>query len=122
MAIGKSAEHSVNWYTSGARRGYVLGVLTLIYVFNLVDRQILSILQQSIKEDLGLSDAQLGLLTGFAFATFYVLAGIPIARLADRTSRRNIIACAVGTWSLMTALCGLAQNYASCLQRAWVLG
>ena len=112
MTNKNTTEAAVNPYSARGRRAYVLGLLTLIYVFNLIDRQILSILQQSIKEDLGLSDAQLGLLTGFAFATFYVLAGVPIARLADRSIRRNIISWAVGTWSLMTALCGLAQNYA----------
>ena len=110
MATSISNE-GTNWYTTSVRKRYVLAVLTIIYVFNLIDRQILSILQQPIKEELGLTDTQLGLLTGFAFATFYVVAGVPIARLADHKSRRNIVALAVGTWSLMTALCGLAQNY-----------
>ena len=109
---GEHGSRNNDPYASAFRRRYVVSLLTVIYVLNLVDRQILSILQQSIKVDLGLSDAQLGLLTGFAFATFYVLAGIPIARWADRGTRRTIIALAVGTWSLMTALCGLAQNYA----------
>jgi predicted MFS family arabinose efflux permease len=71
----------------------------------------LSILQESIKADLGLSDGPLGLLTGFAFAVFYGTAGLPIARLADKSNRRNIIAAAIGLWSLMTAVSGLAQNY-----------
>ncbi|MGC4028316.1 MAG: MFS transporter [Steroidobacteraceae bacterium] len=93
------------------RRGYVLGVLMLVYGCNFLDRQILVILQEPIKADMGLSDAQLGLLTGFAFAVFYVIAGIPIAYLADRGNRRNIIALAVTFWSAMTMLCGAAQNY-----------
>ncbi len=90
---------------------YALGVLTLVYSFNFIDRQLLAILQESIKADLGLKDAQLGLLTGFAFAAFYVTAGIPIARWADRGNRRNIVALAVFTWSFMTSISGLAQNY-----------
>ena len=110
MAVARK-DKSADPYKCVGRRRYVVSLLTVIYVLNLVDRQILSILQQSIKEDLSLSDAQLGLLTGFAFATFYVLAGVPIARWADRGTRRTIIALAVGTWSVMTALCGLAQNY-----------
>ncbi len=96
-------------------RYYVLGVLTLVYVFNFIDRQILVILQESIKEDLGLSDAQLGLLSGFAFAVFYVTVGIPIARWADQGTRRTIISLALGLWSVMTALCGVVQSYAQLL-------
>ena len=98
-------------YESNAYRRYVLGVLTFVYAVNFIDRQLLSILQESIKLDLGLSDTQLGLLTGFAFAIFYVLAGIPIARLAERSNRRNIIAGSIGIWSIMTAVSGLAGNY-----------
>lgn len=98
-------------YENKAYRSYVLGVLTLIYAVNFIDRQLLSILQESIKVDLDLSDTQLGLLTGFAFAIFYVMAGIPIARLAERSNRRNIIAGSIGIWSVMTALSGLAGNY-----------
>jgi predicted MFS family arabinose efflux permease len=85
--------------------------LTLTYAFNFVDRQILAILQEPIKAELGLSDSQLGLLTGFAFAVFYVVCGIPIARWADRGVRRSIIALAISVWSVMTGLCGLAQSY-----------
>ena len=92
-------------------RAYVLLVLTGVYTFNFIDRQILVILQQSIKSDLGLSDTQLGLLTGFAFALFYVTMGIPIARLADRSNRKNIIALALAVWSAMTAISGFVQNY-----------
>ncbi|MDC0933984.1 MFS transporter, partial [Gammaproteobacteria bacterium] len=92
-------------------RNYALGLLTVGYCFNFIDRQLLSILQEAIKADLGLSDGQLGLLTGFAFAMFYVSAGIPIARWADRGNRRNIVAYAIGIWSFMTAISGLAQNY-----------
>jgi MFS family permease len=97
---------------SGRRtRNYVLAVLTLVYVFNFIDRQILVILQESIKEEMGLSDKQLGLLSGFAFAVFYVSFGIPIARWADRFNRRNIVAASLGAWSVMTATCGMVQSY-----------
>jgi predicted MFS family arabinose efflux permease len=91
--------------------GYGLFMLTLVYAFNFIDRQILVILQEAIKRDMGLSDAQLGLLSGFSFALVYVTAGIPIAYWADRSNRRNIIAGALALWSGMTALSGLAQNY-----------
>jgi predicted MFS family arabinose efflux permease len=105
----------VNPYASPRTRNYALVVLTIVYTFNFIDRQLLSILQESIKVDLSLSDSQLGLLTGFAFAMFYVTAGIPIARFADRSNRRNIVAVSVGLWSAMTALSGFAQNYAQLL-------
>ncbi len=86
-------------------------MLTLVYAFNFIDRQLLAILQESIKADLSLSDSQLGLLTGFAFAIFYVTAGIPIARWADHANRRNIVAGSLFIWSFMTALSGMVQNY-----------
>jgi len=104
-----------NDYATTRARNYALVLLTIVYSFNFIDRQLLAILQESIKLDLGLSDSQLGLLTGFAFAVFYVTAGIPIARWADRANRRNIIAMSVGLWSLMTALSGVVQNYAQLL-------
>lgn len=97
--------------TSANYRRYVLVLLTLVYALNFIDRQILVILQESIKADMGLSDTQLGLLTGFAFAIFYVSVGIPIARWADVGNRKNIIALAITVWSGMTALSGLTQNY-----------
>ncbi len=104
-----------NPYANKSARYYAVAVLTLVYTFNFVDRQLLAILQESIKADLSLMDWQLGLLTGFAFALFYVTAGIPIARWADRSNRRNIVALAVGTWSLMTAISGLVQSYTQLL-------
>lgn len=97
------------------QRYYALALLTLAYVFNFVDRQIIAILQDPIKAEFGLSDTQLGLLNGFAFALFYVGFGLPLARWADAGVRRNLLAWAVALWSLMTALCGLAQNYAQLL-------
>jgi len=94
-----------------SRPAYVLGVLFVVYVFNFVDRYILSVLLQPIKEDLGVSDTAMGLLTGFAFALFYTLAGLPIARWADRGTRRSIIALGLAVWSAMTALSGLVQSF-----------
>ena len=90
---------------------YIVAVLTLVYIFNFIDRQIISVLQEPIRAELGLSDTQLGLLQGLTFAVFYVVMGIPLARWADVGVRRNVVALAVGTWSIMTALCGVAQNF-----------
>ncbi len=98
-------------YDRKSYRYFVLAVLTLVYALNFVDRQLLVILQEQIKDELKLSDTQLGLLSGFAFALFYVSCGIPIARWADRGVRRSIIAIALTVWSGMTAVSGLAQNY-----------
>jgi len=97
-------------YRRGYKR-YVLLLLTGVYTFNFIDRQILVILQEPIKAELGLSDTQLGLLTGFAFAVLYVSLGIPVARLADKGSRKKIVALSLAAWSAMTALSGMAQNY-----------
>jgi len=96
---------------SNSLRNYVLGILVVVYTFNFIDRQILSILLESIKLDLKLSDTSLGLLTGFAFALFYATLGIPIAKYADYGNRRNLISIAIAVWSFMTALSGLAQNF-----------
>ena len=97
--------------TTAEYRYIALGIFTLTYTLNFVDRQILSILQEPIKSDLGLSDTQLGLLTGFAFALFYVSLGFPIARLADRSNRKRIVVWCLSLWSTMTMLCGLTVNY-----------
>jgi predicted MFS family arabinose efflux permease len=90
-----------------------LWVLLIVYVFNFIDRQIVNILAEPIAQDLKLSDTQIGLMTGLAFALFYTVLGIPIARFADRpgTSRPKLIAAALAIWSVMTALCGVAQNF-----------
>ena len=91
---------------------YVLGLLFVVNVFNFIDRQILAILLEPIKEDLGVSDSAMGFLTGVAFALFYTAAGIPIARRADRGSRRTVIAVGLAIWSAMTAASGLARTFA----------
>ena len=101
-------------FTIGYTR-YVLGVLTIVYVFNFVDRQILAILAQSIKTDLDLSDTQIGALSGVAFGIFYATLGIPIARLADKHSRVTIISVCLALWSAMTALSGQATNFVQLL-------
>ena len=90
---------------------YTLGILSLVYVFNFVDRQILSILNEEIKGDLLLTDAQMGFLYGTAFAVFYALFGIPFGRLADVWVRTRIVAYAVAFWSTATALSGFARNF-----------
>ena len=89
----------------------MLGVLVVVYVFNFIDRQILAILAPAIKDELLLSDTQIGALSGVAFGIFYATLGIPIARLADRYSRVSIISICLSIWSLMTAFSGLATNF-----------
>ena len=96
-------------------RNFVLGMLVVVYVFNFLDRQIVTILAEPIKVDLGLNDTQIGLMTGLAFAIFYTVLGLPIARLADRANRVTIISIALTIWSGMTVLCGYAQNFTQML-------
>lgn len=96
-------------------RSYAMGVLLLIYVVNFVDRQVVNILAEPIKRDLGLLDWQVGAMSGLAFALFYTILGLPIARLAERGHRPYIIAVALALWSGFTALCGVAQNFAQLL-------
>jgi len=91
---------------------YVLGLLSTVYIFNFIDRQILAMLIEPIKQEFGVSDTAMGFLSGFAFVFFYTLAGIPIARWADRGSRRLIITLAVATWSAMTVASGMARSFA----------
>ena len=91
---------------------YVVLVCMLAYIFSFVDRQILALMIEPIKRDLGLSDTQFSLLHGLAFSLFYAFMGIPIALLADRYSRPRIIAIGVAFWSLATAVCGLSRNFA----------
>ncbi|MGI9202289.1 MAG: spinster family MFS transporter [Woeseiaceae bacterium] len=94
-----------------AQRRYALAILAIVYMFNFIDRQILAILLPSIKAEFAVSDTVLGLLTGTAFALFYVSLGVPIARYADRSNRRNLIALAVAVWSGMTAISGVVANF-----------
>lgn len=92
-------------------KAYILLILTGVYTFNFIDRQILVIIQESIKAELGLSDTQLGLLTGFTFAVFYVTLGLPIARFADKNNRRNVVTWSLAIWSGMTAISGMVTNF-----------
>ncbi len=94
------------WYSH-----YVLFVLVIVYIFNFIDRNILSILAEDIKADLGISDAQMGFLYGTVFAVFYAVFGIPLARFADVWVRRSLISLGLMFWSLMTALSGLARSF-----------
>ena len=94
---------------------YLLALLTVVAAFNYLDRAVLSLLLEPIKEDLELSDSQLGFLTGFAFAVFYAVAGIPIARWADRGNRNTVITATTALWSAMVALCGLVNSYTQLL-------
>ena len=113
---GNSAEPQRS--TSRERRAfgpyswYVLAILILCYLFNYVDRNILSILAEEVKRDLGLDDAQIGFLYGTAFAVFYAVFGIPFGRLGDAWIRKNLIAIGLFFWSLMTALSGTARSFA----------
>ncbi len=107
---------------SDARAKYVLAILTLVSVSNYMDRTVLSVLVEPIKKDLALHDWQLGLLTGFAFAAFYATLGLPIARLADRTNRTHVLSASLAVWSVMTAACGLAQNFIQLLLARFGVG
>ncbi len=93
---------------------YVVSVLMLAYISSFIDRQVLALLVEPIKRDFGVSDTQVGLLIGFSFAIFYTFLGMPIGWLADRKSRKVIIVVGITVWSIMTALCGIANTY-------WVL-
>jgi MFS family permease len=98
-------------YKNPHYRYLVLGILTVVYVSNFVDRQVINVLASYIIEDLDISDGQFGMLSGLAFALIYTTLGIPIARWADIGNRRNVIAISVTIWSIMTAACGAAQNF-----------
>ncbi|MNZ74921.1 Hexuronate transporter [compost metagenome] len=101
-----SSPARVTWHTH-----YALGVLTIIYVFNYIDRQLMAILIEPVKAEFGISDTQVGLLSGLTFAVFYTLFGFPLGRLSDRIGRKPVIALACIAWSAMTMLCGLAGSF-----------
>jgi MFS family permease len=92
-------------------RWYVLALLTIVYALNIADRFMISTLIEPIKAELHLSDSAIGLLTGVALAIFYVTAGLPLALIADRSNRRNLIVAALAAWSLLTAACGLVRSF-----------
>jgi MFS family permease len=99
-------------HSSGGYRYLVLGLLTVVYTLNFLDRQLLAILAEPIRGELGLTDTQLGLLSGVTFAAFYTVLGIPLAWVADRANRVRMIAIACTVWSLFSAACGLAGSFA----------
>jgi len=103
-------------------RWYVLGVMTLVYALNIADRFSISTLIEPIRSELALSDKGIAFLTGSALAFFYVTVGIPVAALADRLNRRNILAVSLFIWSGVTALCGVAQNYLQLLLGRFAVG
>ncbi|MGE0386702.1 MAG: spinster family MFS transporter [Gammaproteobacteria bacterium] len=105
-----AADAAMAPYARRGYRGYVLALFTSAYVFSFIDRQVLVMLQESVKREIHLTDTQLGLLSGFSFVIFYTGFGVLIARWADRGTRRSIVALCVGLWSLMTAATGFAQN------------
>ena len=92
-----------------------LGLLMIVYAFNMLDRQIVTILVEPMKADLGLADWQIGMMSGLAFALFYTLLGIPLARIADRGNRVGMISISLLVWSAFTALCGIARNFTELL-------
>ncbi len=106
-AIGGQRES----YPSAAYAWYVVGVLTLAYIFSFIDRQILSLMVGPIRQDLGINEKQMGMLMGLTFAVFYTLFGIPLGRVADTRSRRVLISVGIALWSVMTAACGLAKTF-----------
>src|ERR1700679_2434730 len=111
MATALEGPARTPMFSEGYKRT-VLTTLTLVYTLNFIDRTIVSIIGQPMKESLGITDNQLGLLGGLAFALLYTLLGVPIARIAERVSRVNIMAVCITLWSGFTALCGLAPNFA----------
>ncbi len=111
--MNKRVEAGSAKYPSRFAANYALAILLLAYIFSFIDRQVLSLLVEPMKADLGISDFAVSLLQGVAFALFYTLMGIPIARLADTKRRTLIISIGIALWSAMTCLCGLAKNYTS---------
>lgn len=106
-----SLEHEQDEFPSPGYAWYVVGVLTVAYIFSFIDRQIINLMVNPIKRDLGISDTGISLLMGVSFAVFYTLFGIPLGRLADTRSRRGIICFGIAFWSLMTAGCGLTKKF-----------
>jgi predicted MFS family arabinose efflux permease len=104
------------------RRNYVLTIVTLIYVVNYINRQILNILLPQIKAEFQLTDTQLGLLAGPVFAVVYAVLGLPLAAIADRVSRRNLITVTLGIFSVATFVCGYISSFVELLLARFVTG
>ena len=105
-----TAADQVQGYGTGRYRTYVLAALTLIYILNFVDRGLLAVVGPDLVPELGISDTQFGLLTGFGFALLYTIVGIPLARFADTGHRVWLMTVCIALWSIMTVLCGLATE------------
>jgi MFS family permease len=105
---------STPWPTA-RQAGYSLFVLTVVVMFTVLDRQVLALMIEPVKKDFGITDTQVSLLLGAAFSLSYAIGGLPIARLADRVNRRNLVAICLAVWSAATMACGVAQNYAGLL-------
>jgi MFS family permease len=114
-SVNSENENTGESYGGYGYRSFVLGSLLIAYIFNFIDRVIISYLQVNIEADIPMTNFQFGLLTGLAFATFYTFLGIPIARLAERFNRTLIIGVSIIFWSVMTALCGVATSFAMLL-------
>ena len=110
-AIARQKMHAMTHPAHGWRSHYALVMLLLVYTMSYIDRQIMGILVQPIKQEFGVSDTAMGVLTGLAFALFYGVLAIPFGRYADRANRRNFVACCCAAWSVMTALCGMATGF-----------
>src|SRR5690606_35842869 len=111
QGLAGSGAQSAAYARPNARAWSVLGILTFVYVLNFLDRQLLSILAKPIQDELGVTDGQLGLISGLYFAMFYCIVSIPVAWLADRTNRVRVLAFACALWSAATVACGMASNY-----------
>jgi len=120
--MNASARHENESWPAPKTAWYVAIVLMLANTLAFVDRQALALLVEPIKHDLQISDTAMSLLYGLSFTLFYVIVGIPIARLADRSNRRNIIAISVFVWSLATSVCGLTRSFSSLFATRVVVG
>jgi len=109
--VESSIESKQPPWPSAAQGWYAISILVIAYIFSFIDRTIIALLVEPIKQDLVITDFGIGLLQGLAFAIFYAMVGIPIGRLADRRSRRSIITVGIFLWSFMTAACGLAKSF-----------
>lgn len=123
MEKPRSAEPDATPFQPSPRySAWVLGILLVAYILNFVDRQVLALVAEDVKADMGLTDAQLGWLLGPAFVLFYTIAGIPLARLADTTSRKSVVAVGLALWSGMTAVSGAAANFTQLLLARFGVG
>lgn len=111
MRIDSAPGAAVSYGQPGARAWFVLGILCFVYVLNFLDRQLLSILAKPIQDEIGVTDGQLGLISGLYFALFYCVLAIPVGWLADRTNRVRVLSFACALWSAATIACGVASSY-----------